>query len=176
MKTPSRLLYRIRQFKLALLPPRQVVATSDLMAILTPAQMVLFRQLQASEQWHAYRVMRALFEAGQRDPDLLTAALLHDIGKILSPLSPLDRAWIVLVRRLSQGLAERLGQGNPAGLFRPLVVASQHAAWGADLALKVGASPLTVELIRRHEDADVPAMDEPVQTLLKHLREVDDAN
>jgi len=176
VKTPSRLVYRIRQFKLALLPPRQQVAISDLMAILTPTQLVLFKQLQVSEQWHAYRVMRTLVESGQQDQDLLRAALLHDIGKILSPLTALDRAFIVLVKRLAPRLAESLGQGKPQGLFRPLVVASQHATWGADLVTKTGASPLTVDLVRRHEQERNDVSDERTKILLKLLQESDNAS
>ena len=44
---------------------------------------------------HPTRLQR-LQTQGFSDPDLLTAALLHDVGKTLSPLSTLDRILVVL--------------------------------------------------------------------------------
>jgi predicted HD phosphohydrolase len=46
-------------------------------------------------------------------PDLLVAALLHDVGKLRYKLNPLERAMVVLVRRLSPETARRWGSLPP---------------------------------------------------------------
>ena len=59
---------------------------------------------------------------------------------------------IVLGKKLFPRLISRLGRGTPQSFRRPFVVAERHADWGADLAARAGASTMTVNLIRRHQD------------------------
>jgi hypothetical protein len=151
MSRLDRLVYRSRQFWLALTTRPGTVPTDRLSPYLSPAQLTLFRRLQPSEQAHAFLVLERLKEAGQTGPDLLTAALLHDIGKLIAPLTIWDRVLIVLVGRYLPGLAKRWSEGRPRGLRRPFVVAARHPDWGADLAAEAGASPRVLELIRRHQ-------------------------
>jgi hypothetical protein len=167
----SRIVYRSRQFFSALWSPKVPVADDLLCKYLTSAQINLFHRMQPSEQHHAFRVMQRLEERGQQHPDLLVAALLHDVGKVLHPLSPLERVLIVLGKKFFPRLASRWGQGTPSGLRRPFVVSAHHAAWGAELAEKAGASARTCDLIRRHQDLTVK--DDP---LLHALQKADDEN
>ena len=167
----SRLAYRTRQFWNALFGSRKQVETEVLLPHLTPSQMVLFRRMQPSEQAHAYQILERLKTAGQTDPDLLAAALLHDVGKVLVPLSIFDRVVIVLGKRFFRRRVMRWSEGTPSRLRRPFVVAAHHPAWGADLAEQAGASPRTVDLIRRHQDD--PSVDNP---LLAALQAADDEN
>jgi hypothetical protein len=169
MSTLARLAYRSRQFWNALLGPPRRVESEALLPHLTPAQITLFRRMQPSEQAHAVQTLERLKAAGQTDPDLLTAALLHDVGKILYPLSLFERVIIVLGKHFSRRSARRWGQGKPAGFRRPFVVAAQHPGWGADLAEQAGASRRTVDLIRRHQEQ--PSIDDP---LLAALQSADD--
>jgi hypothetical protein len=167
----SRLAYRTRQFWNALLSPRKRVETEALLPHLLPSQIVLFRRMQPAEQAHAYQVLERLKAAGQTDPDLLAAALLHDAGKVLVPLSLLHRVVIVLGERFFRRRARRWSEGTPSRLRRPFVVAAHHPGWGADLAEQAGASSRTVDLIRRHQD--IPSADNP---LLAALQSADDEN
>jgi hypothetical protein len=166
-----RLAYRSRQFWRALLGPKTPVADSLLHQHLSPAQISLFRRMQTSEQAHASEVLARLTSAGQADPDLLAAALLHDAGKVRSPLTLPDRVLIVLGKRLFPQTMKRWGTGEPKGLRRPFVAAAQHPAWGAELASAAGAASRTCELIRRHQD--VPSADD---SLLAALQEADNEN
>lgn len=167
----SHLAYRARQFWNALPGPRRRVETETLLPHLSPSQIVLFRRMQPSEQTHAYQMLERLKASGQTDPDLLAAALLHDVGKVLVPLSLLDRVVIVLGKRFFRRRARRWSEGTPSRLRRPFVVAAHHPDWGADLAEQAGASSRTVDLIRRHQD--IPSVDD---SLLSALQSADDEN
>ena len=172
----SRLTYRVNQFWRALRTPARVVDTGQISPCLSPSQMALFRQMQPSEQWHASLVVQRLKEAGQDHPALLTAALLHDGGKILYPLSPLERAVIVLGKKFFPRLASRWGKGTRRDFRRPFIVAERHAEWGADLAARAGASTMTVNLIRRHQDAPLEKPRSLEDRLLRALQSADELN
>ena len=129
--------------------------------------------MQPSEQWHASHVVQRLKVEGQDHPDLLTAALLHDVGKIPYPLSPLERTLIVLGKKFFPRLASRWGKGEPRDFRRPFVVAERHAEWGADLAACAGAPTMTVNLIRRHQDAPLEKPRSSEDRLLRVLQSVD---
>lgn len=118
---------------------------------ISPELMALFMKMQPGEQVHSLEIFSSLLAQGASNPDLLAAALLHDVGKIHYPLHPWERAAIVLARRLIPDQVERWGKSTPVGWKRPFVVAEQHATWGADLAAAAGASSVTIEIIRRHQ-------------------------
>jgi hypothetical protein len=181
---PSRVPYRVWQFWRA---ARVRPASQDLsiaQTILTPAQVALFDRLQPFEQAHSLHVARALLERGEKDPDLLCAALLHDVGKICQPLRPWERAWIVIGKAFFPGLAQKWGaisQNNGAVSFlkRPFIVAEQHPLWGAELALQAGVSSRSADLIRAHQsrnDENSPHPGSPAaqDRLLGILQSVDD--
>jgi hypothetical protein len=172
--TIPRLAYRSRQFWNALLSSRKRIMNESLLPHLTPAQLVLFRRMQPSEQWHAYQVLKHLKTDGQTNPDLLKAALLHDVGKILQPLSIFDRIRVVLGKRFFQDATRRWADGPARGLHMPYVVSKHHAEWGADLASQTGANSQTVELIRRHQDPPLPHPASATEQLLAVLQAADD--
>jgi putative nucleotidyltransferase with HDIG domain len=149
--------YRVAQFADALRAPLRRVDDRYVREHLAqsggPASlMALFSSMPLTEQHHGVQVCRHLEACGYTDPDLLTAALLHDVGKALAPPHLWERVLVVLVERFAPRRAERWGHGplEGAGPRRGFVVRRQHAAWGADLAAASGASSQTVELIRRH--------------------------
>lgn len=153
-----RLLYRLRQFWHALEAQPDQEGLKLASSLLTPLQMALFGKLQYSEQAHALKVLTRLLMQGEEHPDLLAAALLHDCGKQLSPISSLQRAWIVIAQALFPARAEEWGQVEQEMLAelpawrRALAVAEQHPIWGAELARQAGASPLLQALISRHQE------------------------
>jgi hypothetical protein len=170
MSLSTRIAYRIRQFRLAFSGRRRRVPDEALSPHLSPNLITLFRQMTPSEQAHSRAVLERLQAAGQDNPDLLAAALLHDVGKTwTAPLSAFDRALIVLGKRFLPEMARRRGEGELHGAGRPFVVAAKHAAWGAELAAEAGASERTCELIRRHQD-----MAAGEDSLLRVLQEADD--
>jgi hypothetical protein len=153
----GRILYRTRQFwhGLRLTPAGSEI--EHVRSVLNPAQFNLFFQLQPGEQSHSLAVFDKLSAAGECDPDLLVASLLHDTGKILYPLRLWERAWIVLGKALFPQLSKKWAVGDLKDLKkisfwkRAFVVAEQHPQWGADLAAPANSSSLAVSLIRRHQ-------------------------
>jgi putative nucleotidyltransferase with HDIG domain len=144
--------------------------------LLTDEQYKLFLELQPSEQRHALAVFARLQEKGETHPDLLRAALLHDIGKTRYPLRLWERVAIVLAKALFPKKVKTWGRGAAKGLRRALVIAEQHAIWGAAQAGEVGLSPLAVNLIRRHEEQGRLNEKNEEDRLLGILQAADDAS
>lgn len=147
----------------------------EVQAVLSPAEWALFQRFDAHGRRHACRVLAQLRAAGQDRPELLAAALLHDIGKTCLPLRIRDRGWIVIGMLIFPRAARRWGQQPPPyGWRRPFVIKERHPEWGADLARAAGSAPLTVNLIRRHQDPPTPSADPEEDALLAWLQWADD--
>ena len=155
----SRSLGRVRQFfraTFAQVRPGEIAALS---AILTPAQMALFKRMQRCDQRHSLDVMCTLRRAGYDDLDLLQAALLHDTSKAVDARGPLQRltVWhrtaVVLMHKLAPGWLARLA-ADGRGWKRPFEIHVQHAQLSAALAAQAGCTPEVVALIRGHHNPE----------------------
>jgi hypothetical protein len=182
--------YRVGQFFQALTArmPEEMVERAT--RTLPPRARDLFRRQTAQDQRHALAVYHALRQAGHAHPHLLAAALLHDVGKAAARLPAWQRAIIVLLNRFAPRLLARLGRGElrgaalnqPNGWRRPFIVHIHHPEIGARWAEEADCSPLTVALIRRHQDKPAPALscaqDETGEEnrLLAALQAADDTN
>jgi len=172
--------YRGRQFwrGLRARPTKQGMAEAQ--EALPPGLFTLFARLQPSELAHAINVFRSVREESD-DPDLLAAALLHDVGKIVVPLGVWEKVFIVVVRNLGvERLFDRFNRGaldsKPTGFARGLIVAERHPAWGAELAHQAGAGRMVVQLIRRHQDPLPPTPESRGGQLLAILQAADSKN
>jgi len=147
--------------------------------IINPEQMALFIQMQPGEKEHAIVMVRKLTEQGENQPDLLVAALLHDVGKLRYHLNPLERTMVVLAKAIMPGQAHQWGSLAPdewedlPGWRKPFVVAEQHAGWGAEMACQAGVSALTETLIREHHHPTMNKTGEAENSLLHKLWIVD---
>lgn len=173
-----RIAYRARQFWHALFAKPKPEELALARAALPVSLMELFDQLQPGEQAHSLKIYRQLVEQGETQPDLLVAALLHDVGKSRYKLHIWDRVLIVLARAAFPQQVKTWGRGNPTGWQRAFVIAEQHPTWGAQMAAQAGASPLTVSIIRRHQDPSlvVPNKAHPLfeDQLLNQLKILDE--
>jgi hypothetical protein len=176
-----RIWYRVTQFFNALTARASPAEIEQAIDVLAPEARVLFGRQSRLDQCHALAVWRSLCQAGHTNPQLLSAALLHDVGKAAARLTPWQRAAIVALDRLAPGALRRLGngelteEGRAAGLRHPFAVTIRHAELGACWALEAGCSPLTVALIRRHQDRVTSAETEE-DRLLAVLQTADDAH
>ncbi len=143
---------------------------------LTPPLYALYRTMRRSERQHSLRVLRDLRDQGYSDPDLLAAALLHDVGKTRAPFSIPEKVLVVLVKAFAPRLYRRWGSDSSRGWRRPFAVSTQHPAWGATIVAQAGGTPRTIELIRHHADPlpGPPASD--TERLLLALQQADERN
>lgn len=141
---------------------------------LTLEELAAFTRMPQADQRHSLDVYYTLVRRGKTHPDLLKAALLHDIGKGEGEIRLWHRVSIVLVRAFFPRALKWLAV--PDGWRRPFYIHYYHPILGAEIAQRLGCSPLTVELILRHQPAlELPPWDPSpeVQELLRSLREVD---
>jgi hypothetical protein len=144
-------------------------------AVLNPAASEWFHALPRDLQWHGLQVMRDLQRAGVDRADVLAAALLHDAGKAEGPNGPLVRTFSVLVRQLAPAWSARrkaIDYRSARGIDRVLAIAYQHPAIAAEKAAACGCDPVTIDLIRHHQDV-LPGTE---NEWLQLFRQVDDAN
>jgi hypothetical protein len=168
--------YRWRQFRQALAArPLPEEALREIAAVLSEQEMVLFQRLSLNDQAHSYQVMTMLKTTGYDNPDLLAAALLHDIGKTRYRLPIWARSLVVLAEAFVPSRVARWGKGEATWWRRPFVVKAQHAEWGAEMAKAAGSRPITVALIGRH-DKVVGTAGGYEDELLRQLQWADDEN
>ncbi|MHB8625931.1 MAG: HD domain-containing protein [Aggregatilineales bacterium] len=169
-------LLRLRQGVRALTAWVRPVDDQAAAAYLSPRLLALFRQMRPGERQHSLNVLHTLLARGETHPALLTAALLHDCGKVRTSYWLWERAIVVIVKRLAPGRALKWGIGEPTGWRRPFVVNRQHPAWGAAMAQAAGADPLTVELIAGHQRKIDRSPSNELERLLVTLQVADDLN
>ena len=154
-------------------PADKALVTSVLPA---PPQQQLFARMSPNDQRHAIAVAGTLRQAGHKQPALMQAALLHDVGKSLGqPL--IHRVLIVLLEAFWPAALQRLSNESANGEFangqmtndkrqmtrshsslltshwrRPFIIHAQHPAIGAAWAEKAGCDPSAVTLILKHQD------------------------
>ena len=170
------LVYRVKQFFRSLIAQSDPTQRGRVQEILDPPLAELFYRMTPSDQAHSLRVLRVLELSGQSNPDLLAAALLHDVGKSVHPPSVVDRIVVVLANQMFPGRVLKWGTSEPQGWRRPFAIASQHAGWGAQLAADCGASTLLVDLIRSHQNPLPAEIRSPRDALVMELYRADNEN
>jgi putative nucleotidyltransferase with HDIG domain len=151
---------RLRQFREASREPGEAdyaVARERL----SGAQFELFAAQHPRDIVHSAATARWLIDHGHDDPDLITAALLHDVGKGTQRRS--DRVAYVLAEQL--GVARLLAKRGSAFEIRRAIARSRgHSETSADMMARAGASERAVNLARRHH---APPGEDPVLALLQ---------
>lgn len=177
-----RLRYRVRQFvngATARIRPDEQAAVDALLPL--PARQ-LFARMPRDARRHSINVMQALREAGFTDRDLLTAALLHDVGKVAADDAGVRinlwlRGPLVVAETVAPGLLRRVaGQDAAQGWRYAVHVHLAHpeigAAWLADAHL----SPRTCWLVAHHQDKTIAGVDTDLRELLAALQWADSIN
>lgn len=143
---------------------------------LTEAQFALFQTMRRSERQHHLRVLDKLLKKGCDHPALMTAALLHDVGKTRARFTIVERILAVLVKKFLPRQFETWASGEAKGWRQPFVVSDQHPVWGAEMVAAVGGDVLVVELIRQHQTRLTHAPQNEFEKLLVGLQASDDVS
>jgi hypothetical protein len=170
-----RFFYRFRQFFGGVLARVSDADLREAEAILNPTAYAWFRSLPRDLQWHGLRVMHDLQHAGVDRPEVWGAALLHDAGKAAGPSGPLVRAFIVLAVHLAPAWCARRKEidcHEARGIDRVVAIAYQHPQIAAERAAQCDCDPITIDLIRYHQDYRRGKTD----PLLQLFQQVDDQN
>ena len=171
-----RVFYRARQFFQALFCRPHPAELAEVEALLSSALYQLFLQLPPADQCHSYAVLKTLQADDEDDQDLLSAALLHDVGKSRFRLNVFERVLIVLAERADPERMLRWGQGAPRGWKRAFVIAVQHPAWGAAMVSSAGGSKTLVRLIQEHHAPPATPTGDHFASLLAQLQQADGIN
>ncbi len=170
-----RLVYRVRQFFGGVLARVSAEDRRDADAVLNPPAREWFHALPRDLQWHGVQVMHDLKRAGVDRPGVLAAALLHDAGKAAGPNGPLVRTFVVLARHMAPAWSARrrdIDYRAARGIDRVLAIAYQHPQIAAEKAAACGCDPVTIDLIRNHQDYGRGQDD----ALLRLFQQVDERN
>ena len=125
---------------------------------LGPAEARLFQRMPAPDQVEGLAVVRRLRLWGYADDGaLLSAGLLHDVGKSLAPPAAGYRMAITAIERLPARVRPGL-----VATMQPLRILWGHAHIGAELAAQEGLRDDVVALIRDHH---APAGNERMRAL-----------
>jgi hypothetical protein len=131
---------------------------------LPPTAQDLFRTMSRADQRHSLRVCCGLQARGCHEPDMLAAALLHDVGKAQGRVPFWTRPTLVLGKVLLPGKLKRsiiapqmLQQARLPRWQQALNYAWWHAEVGAELAASAGLSEQAVLYIRTHHQPHGPA-------------------
>lgn len=166
--------------------------------LVTPSQRQLFDRMSPNDQRHAVAVLRTLQEAGHHQPDLLQAALLHDVAKSMGQpiihrvlIVLLHAFWPAMLARVSESASQPIANDISALSFqpalrasasafswwrRPFVIHAHHPAIGAAWAAEAGCDPQAVRLIARHQDSLPHEAVTEEAKLLAALQWADDLN
>jgi hypothetical protein len=175
----ARARYRTGQVVASLRPTISDDERGLLRQTLPPEAVVLFEQMPLRDQRHSLDIWHALQQASIIQPDLLAAALLHDMGKTVydgRPLRLWHRVAVVMLDTLRPGTVDRIASADPASWRHPFYAHLHHPEHGAQLARCAGCTALTVELIRRHQDKLARTPADETERLLALLQAADDAN
>ncbi|HET7036303.1 MAG TPA: HD domain-containing protein [Thermomicrobiaceae bacterium] len=165
----ARVVYRTRQGLAHLRPQRAGAVDAELAGWLSPAQLGLVARLTAADRAHLLRAGRRAATLSA-DPDLVLAALLHDVGKAdeRTRVRLWQRVLVVLLGRVAPDLLARLARPSHRPWRRGFYLALAHPRLGAEMARASGASARACWLIAHHHDASVT---DPTLTLLRQIDE-----
>jgi hypothetical protein len=162
LRFSARTLYRSRQFFRSIGAFIDEDERAEAARLLNDDQRRLFFSMTARDQRHSVDVLHVLLSQGRTDRDLLSAALLHDVGK--GRVRLWHRVAYVLIRAASPRLLQRLASGGDGSWRGALAAIADHAERGASLVQAAGGSEDLVNLVRRHES---PGDSDPRLPLLR---------
>ena len=132
-------MHRVRQFVAHVGARVSADETARAHRILPPSAAGLFDGMPVADRRHALDVVERLIAGGNDDPDLLTAALLHDAAKG-HRMRLWHRVTGVLLEAFAPSTLARLASADPGSWRHPFHLYLHHAELSAELARRAGCS------------------------------------
>ena len=95
--------YRIKQFVSAVTAKITQEDVDFVRTYLGQSERELFFRLKPYEQKHCIEVATKLKRMTHNDREMIRLGLLHDVGKTVYPLNPIEKSIIVVLDRISRG-------------------------------------------------------------------------
>ncbi len=155
--------HRARRFFRSVVPrPPSAESTAWALGHLSPAEQQLFERMATVDRAHSIAVARAVeanlgrLGLAPGDPEsswIMTAALMHDVGKSVPGLGLYGRVVATLCK--AAGGASMAGVwAQRRGITRRIGLYLQYPSLGADLLAVAGSDPLVVEWAAQHHDPE----------------------
>jgi len=147
-------LYRVKQFYWSLTAKISVDDEELIDRYLDIEEKKLLEKLSIYEQKHSVNVAREVLkrskEEGISNESLVKAALLHDVGKGLKKLNPIEKSIIVIFDSITKGKLKRLDRVKKIDIYY------SHAEKGYNLLKVTGKyDERFLYLIRNHHNMDI---------------------
>lgn len=159
------MLYRIRQFVQAVRAKIDEEEIELIKCYLSEDEQELFFKLLVHEQKHCVLVAKGLKEAcdnQKKQSELIRLGLLHDIGKIKYPLSPIEKGIIVILDRLTKGKISKFKDVKMVKCYY------EHASASYEMLNQIGIyEERFLNIIRDHHNPHIEG-DENLRLLKKY--------
>jgi hypothetical protein len=129
----------------------------------------LFEAMPVADRRHGLDVAERLLRSGHDDPELLGAALLHDVAKG-KRMRLAHRVAGVLLEAIAPSVLRRLADPNPASWRHPFHLFLHHEPMSAELTLAAGCTTRLADFIRGVAETDAD------ERLLRAMKDADDAS
>lgn len=162
--------YRVGQFFRGFRTAVDPEDARTIVGLLSAAELHLFLSMRPRDRRHAVETMRhadriAREHGHEPSSALLTAGLLHDVGK--GPLHVHDRVVYVILRAASPSLVDRVARAEGARWRVALWRLRHHASVGAAQLQAAGSASRVVELTAVHHLDHPPSDDRELDWLLE---------
>lgn len=121
-----------------------------------------FLQLSNYEKKHSVLVAQAVEREIKDDPDLVLAALLHDIGKVKHHINIIEKSILVILDYLTKGNLKKYNKNKSINIFY------NHGEIGYDILKNTGCNERILYLIKNHHNKSIKSDD------LNVIRKFDD--
>lgn len=142
--------YRVKQFIAAITARITKEDVDFVRTYLSQSERALFFRLKPYEQRHCIEVANKLKKMAHNDREMIRLGLLHDVGKTVYPLNPIEKSIIVVLDHVSKGKIKKYSKCKMVKCYY------EHPQIGYHLMKKQGDyDEAFLNKIKKHHEKDV---------------------